>query len=134
MTPTAVVTEFLQRLEKLDVDAACDLLAEDVEYVNVSLPAIHGREGVRKTLRRLMVGERSGFEATIHAIAEDGDTVLTDRTDALVYGPVRAEFWVYGRFVVRDGQIVLWRDSFDWANVSAGVVKGLVRAALRRGR
>ena len=37
-TDVEVVEAFLQALEDLDVDAAADLLAEDVTYRNVPLP------------------------------------------------------------------------------------------------
>ena len=129
---TQLVLDFLQRLSGGDVDGACELLASDVEYINVSLPTINGRERVRAALGRMMSRRGAGFEVVVHASAADGDTVLTDRTDILVFGPVRIEFWVYGRFVVRDGQIAVWRDSFDWLNLSVATVRGLVRAALAR--
>ena len=128
---TELVLDFLHRLADKELDAACAVLASDVEYVNVSLPAIRGRERVRKALG-MLERRQTGFEVVIHAAAADGDTVLTDRTDVLVLGPVRIEFWVYGRFVVRDGEIAVWRDSFDWLNVTVGALRGAVRAALRR--
>lgn len=60
-----------------------------------------------------------------HAIAANGNTVLTERTDELILGPVKQRIWVYGRFDVIDGQIVLWRDSFDWLDVLVGLIRGL---------
>ena len=60
-----------------------------------------------------------------HTIAADGPTVLTERTDELIMGPVKQRIWVYGRFDVIDGQIVLWRDSFDWLDVLVGLVRGM---------
>ena len=39
---------------------------------------------------------RFGFEVKFHRIAEDGATVLTERTDALIIGPLRLQFWVCG--------------------------------------
>ena len=53
-----------------------------------------------------------GFEVKIHRIAVNGATVLTERTDALVFGPVRVQLWACGVFEVRDGRITLWRDYF----------------------
>ena len=49
----------------------------------------------------------------IHRIATDGNAVLTERTDALIFGPVRLQFWVCGTFEVRGGRITVWRDYFD---------------------
>jgi limonene-1,2-epoxide hydrolase len=129
---TALPLEFLGLLAKGDVDGACDLLAPDVEYINVSLPTIRGRERVRAALGRMMARKGAGFEVITHVAAADGDTVLTDRTDIIILGPVRVEFWVYGRFVIRDGQIAVWRDSFDWMNITVAVVRGVLRAIAKR--
>jgi limonene-1,2-epoxide hydrolase len=54
-----------------------------------------------------------GFEVKIHRIAADGNSVLTERTDALIVGPLRLQFWVCGIFEVHNGAITLWRDYFD---------------------
>ena len=35
-------------------------------------------------------------------------------------------FWVWGRFEVRDGKIVIWRDSFDWLDFTVGLLRGAV--------
>jgi len=59
-----------------------------------------------------------------HRVAVDGANVLTERTDALIFGPIRLQFWVCGTFEVHNGQITLWRDYFDSLDV-------LVKAPLR---
>ncbi len=130
-TEVQIVREFLGDLERLDVDAAVEWLADDVVYQNVPLPAARGRSAVEKQLRGL-ARYGSGFEARIHNIASDGSIVLTERTDVLVIGRVEAAFWVCGTFEVRDGHIVLWRDYFDYANVLWAFVKGAARAVLGR--
>ena len=40
-----------------------------------------------------------------------------------------SRFWVYGRFTVRDGQIAIWRDHFDWFDITAGIARGLLGLA-----
>jgi limonene-1,2-epoxide hydrolase len=123
--PTAVVERFLQLLAAADLDAAMKLVAPDVEYENVSLPTVHGRERMR---RLFGVGYRrgGGFEVYVHAISAAGTTVLTERTDVLKLGRLRVQLWVCGRFDVRDGQIVLWRDYFDWLNSAGAITRGLL--------
>ncbi len=125
----ATVREFLAALEDLDIDRAADCLSPDVHYQNVSLPAARGINAVTRQLRWL-AKYGTGFEAQIHHIAADGPFVLTERTDVLVAGDWRAEFWVCGTFEVHDGRIVLWRDYFDWANVLGAGVRGAGRAAV----
>jgi limonene-1,2-epoxide hydrolase len=71
-----------------------------------------------------------GFEVYLHSISADGPTVLTERTDVLTYGEMRVQLWVCGRFDVRDAQIVLWRDYFDWLNVAGAITRGLLGMAV----
>jgi hypothetical protein len=47
-TPTAVVERFLELLAAADLEGALQLVAADVEYENVSLPTVHGRERMRR--------------------------------------------------------------------------------------
>ncbi len=127
--PRAVVEAFLAALAASDLEGAMELLADDVRYVNVGLPAIVGRWRVRRAFDGLTRPNVS-FEVVNHAIATDGEIVLTERTDVISVGPFRAQFWVAGRFDVRDGEIVLWRDAFDFVDLTRGCVRGLVGIAL----
>lgn len=127
---TGVVQRFLDLLQVGDVDGATDLLAADVRYINVSLPTISGRDRVRRTLRTALALPGARFEVFVHVISVAGSSVLTERTDVLSCGPVRIQFWVCGRFDVVDGEIVMWRDYFDWWNFTTAAVRGLVGAVL----
>lgn len=118
------VRSFLEALEAEDLDAALDLVDEDLVYTNVSLPTLRGRDTLDRAFRPLL--GRGGFRVHFHNVASDGDVVLTERTDALILGPVHWQFWVYGRFEVVDGRITVWRDSFDWADVTVGLLRGVI--------
>lgn len=126
LTPTLVVERFLEFLRAGDVDRAVALLAVDVEYENVGLPTVRGRERVRQLFRATLGRAESGFEAYVHAISADGPTVLTERTDVLKVRRLHIQIWVCGRFDVHDGQIVLWRDYFDQMNIAAATIRGLL--------
>ena len=121
---------FLLLLEDGHIETATQLLAEDVDYINASLPTIRGRERVRRALTRTFGGPSAGFEVYFHAISADGSTVLTERTDVLVFGPVRIQIWVCGRFDVRDGEIVRWKDYFDWGDTIVATIRGLIGAVI----
>jgi limonene-1,2-epoxide hydrolase len=129
-TPTEIVTSFLDLLAKGDVDAACDLLADDVHYINVSLPVIRGQDRVRRVFRSMMARKGAGFEVYIHRIGLDGASVLTERTDVLIFGRVRMQIWVWGRFDVVDGKITMWKDYFDWWNCTVATVRGVLGAVV----
>lgn len=127
--PEMVVTRFLRALETQDHDAVEALLAPDLHYTNVSLPTLKGGKQVARLLRRTL-GKGTSFGVQMHHLAVNGDTVLTERTDALSIGPLHMAFWVCGTFQVRDGRIVVWRDYFDWLAVAKGVARGVIGIAL----
>lgn len=124
-SPQEVVEAFLAALADRDVETAKTLVDDDVEYVNVGLPAIRGREQIDK-VAGFFDRPEVGFEVYLHAISAEGPTVLTERTDVLLLGRMRVQFWVCGRFDVHDGKITLWRDAFDYVDVLRGTVRGLV--------
>jgi limonene-1,2-epoxide hydrolase len=124
--PKAVVERFLALLAAGDVDGAVDLLAVDVRYQNVGLPTVRGRERVRRLFRSAMRQPGASFEVYMHTISADGSSVLTERTDGLKVRRLRVQLWVCGRFDIQDGQIVLWRDYFDFANFTVALLRGLL--------
>lgn len=117
------VETFLYALQDEDFDTADGLLADNAEWHNVGYPTIRGRQRIIGLMRR---GQgRMGFEVKIHRIAADGNSVLTERTDALVFGPVRLQFWVCGTFEVHAGRITLWRDYFDTLDFVKAILRGI---------
>ncbi len=123
--PAGVVVAFFRAFEDDDVDAVVALVDEDIAYTNVSLPTVHGRARFEELTRRVLRPDRLGFRAHLTHVMSDGDVVLTDRVDELRVGRFAMRFWVYGRFVVRDGRISVWRDSFDWFDVTVAALRGL---------
>ena len=127
-TNARIVERFLFALSDQDFDTAGSLLADDVAYQNVGLPTIHGRARVVKLLSG-MEG-RMAFEVKFHRNVAEGSTVLNERTDALVLGPLRMQFWVCGVFEIRDGEITLWRDYFDFFDFTKSFLRGLAGIAI----
>ena len=123
--PQEVVEAFLASLAASDVERSAALVDDEIDYVNVGLPAVHGRDEMAQVFR-LLDRPNAGFEVYLHSISADGPVVLTERTDVILIGPVRIQFWVWGRFDVHHGRITLWRDSFDFVDVLRGTVRGLV--------
>jgi limonene-1,2-epoxide hydrolase len=117
------VETFLYAMQDEDFDTVDRLMADNIEWQNVGFPTIRGRQRIVGLMRR---GEgRMGFEVKIHRIAAEGNAVLTERTDALVFGPLRIQFWVCGTFEVHAGRITLWRDYFDMVDFLKGTVRGI---------
>ncbi len=136
LTPTSpetvdsvrTVEGFLNALQDEDFEAADAALDDNLVYENVGLPAIHGRHRAMQLFRR-MEG-RMRFEVKIHRIAADGAAVLTERSDAIIFGRLRLQFWVCGVFEVHDGRITLWRDYFDFFDMLKATARGIAALAL----
>lgn len=129
-----VVRDFLVRLQDEDIDGAIELLTEDVAWENVSLPTIRGRSNVERLFRKVnQFG--GGFRVHFENIAADGEVVLTERVDAITLGRFQHQFWVAGRFELREGRIAVWHDAFDWRDYTVGFVRalaGLISPRLNR--
>ncbi|HEX2284689.1 MAG TPA: limonene-1,2-epoxide hydrolase family protein [Mycobacterium sp.] len=118
------VETFLYALQDEDFETADAAMADNIEWQNVGFPTLRGRQRIIKLFRR---GQgRMGFEVKIHRIAAEGNAVLTERTDALIVGPLRVQFWVCGVFEVHAGRITLWRDYFDMYDFVKGTLRGVV--------
>ena len=128
--PRDVVVALLRATETGDPEQVVAHMADDVVWQNVPLPPARGKATVAKQLRAMHKVVQD-VEVRIHNIAANGDVVLTERTDVIGRGAWRAEFWVCGTFVVRDGKVVLWRDYYDNATFVFACLKGLVRAAVK---
>ena len=118
------VENFLNALQDQDFATFERLLDADIVYQNVGLPTVRGGARVAKMMRA--VEGRMGFEVKFHRNVAEGATVLNERTDAIVFGPLRLQFWVCGVFEVHDGRITLWRDYFDTFDMFKATLRGLV--------
>jgi limonene-1,2-epoxide hydrolase len=127
-TNSGTVEAFLFALRDQDFETADALLADDIVYQNVGLPTIRGRARVMKMMRA-MEG-RMRFDVKIHRNVGEGTTVLNERTDAIVMGPLRLQFWVCGVFEVHDGRITLWRDYFDLFDMFKATLRGIIGIAV----
>jgi limonene-1,2-epoxide hydrolase len=122
------VETFLYALQDEDFATADSALADNIVWQNVGFPTIRGRERIMKLFRR---GEgRFGFEVKIHRIAAEGNAVLTERTDALIIGRLRLQFWVCGVFEVHAGRITLWRDYFDMFDFTKATLRGIAATVI----
>jgi limonene-1,2-epoxide hydrolase len=122
--PAAVVVRFLDGW-RTSLDGAADFLAPGAKWMNNSLPAVRGRERIRKVVRALE-WINTEVDVYVHTISVEGSTVMTERTDVLTWGPMRVQFWVCGRFDVEKGQIVYWQDYFDYLTLLAATARGLL--------
>ena len=124
-SPTETVMTFLAMLEKpggFETGVRAFFTAE-TNYKNVGMS---DTTGIEETLAFLAQFEGatgiSYLEVDMLAIAETGNTVLTERIDRLYAadGSLIMAPAVMGTFEVADGKLRAWRDYFDTAAVAAG--------------
>lgn len=113
MTPTEIVTAFVDAWNRMDWDKVADLLSEDVVYHNIPMEPIHGRAAAREAFVAMAP---EGVDWRILNIAENGNVVLTERVDDFdLPGGKHLSVPVMGTFEITDGRISAWRDYFDLA-------------------
>jgi limonene-1,2-epoxide hydrolase len=117
MTPEETVDEFIARVVGLDLDAACELLTDDVEYDNVPMGKNIGPDALKAFLGGMGTGVDE-VQFVVHRQAASGDVVINERTDRFRVGERWFDLPVAGVFELRDGKIALWRDYFDMAPVN----------------
>jgi limonene-1,2-epoxide hydrolase len=112
MTPSEVVDAFIAAIERKDVTAAGELVADDVSYENMPMDPIVGRDAMVQVLE--------GFLAPANEVSwpctrqvEVGNVVINERLDRFQIGDGWLELPIAGVFEVVDGKITLWRDYFD---------------------
>jgi limonene-1,2-epoxide hydrolase len=117
LSPEQIVRDFLATLEARDIDGLVSKCTEDIVYANVPVPPHRGRAAVREFLS-FNFKKCSEAESTIHniAVTKDGGCVLTERTEALIFGDKRVQATFMGIFEIRDGLISAWRDYWDMAS------------------
>jgi len=120
MTTGELVTAFIRALEHKDFDTACSMVTADCEYDNVPFAKVYGPDGIRSVLEPFL-GGCTGVDWVVHYQAETGDVVMNERTDRFEVGGSWKELRVAGLFIVRDGQIALWRDYFDQGQFTAAM-------------
>ena len=119
MTPLETVNEFIRRVCDKDIDGACELVSDDVEYDNVPMGKQYGPDGIKTFLGPMVTG-LDQVEFIVHRETATGTTVMNERTDRFVSGDKQHDLPVMGVFEIDgDGKIALWRDYFDMAPVNA---------------
>jgi limonene-1,2-epoxide hydrolase len=102
-------------LDRLNFDAVAghctdDCVYEDVPFVEAT---VTGPAAIRAKLE-LGLGTLERIPTTIHELAENGETILVERTEVWHHRRgERATLRVAAVFKFRDGKITLWRDYWD---------------------
>ena len=116
--PGELVTRFIDAIVASDLDTASSLISDHIEYDNVPMGKVNGKEAFRSTLGPFLASA-SEIEWIIHHQVASGDlnggVVMNERVDRFKMAGGWMELPVAGLFVVHEGLITLWRDYFDLA-------------------
>ena len=127
-SPTETVMEFLAMCEKPGgfADAVRAFFTPQTRYINVGMTDSTGiEEGIAVLQSFETAMGAASLKVDMLALAEQGNTVLTERIDHLLGadGQPAMSLAVMGIFEVKDGLICGWRDYFDTAG-TAGTASG----------
>ena len=123
MSNLDVVNSFLKVAAQRDYDAARELVTDDLEYQNMMLPPVIGKDAMVETLEFLLAMCESSEWKVLREVA-NGDLVMNERVDSFVKDGVSYDLPVAGVFTLRDGKIAVWHDYFDLATITTAM--GLV--------
>ena len=110
-SPSDVVRSFIAAWNANDLERIVAHLHPEVIYHNIPVAPIHGRAAVRAYL-----GSKGGFDWVnwkLLAIAETGNTVLTEPVDDFGVSGASISLPVMGTFETEGELIRAWRDYFD---------------------
>ena len=116
MTPQQTVEAFIDHWNACDIDAMLSLCADGIVYHNIPMEPVNGTAAMREMVAGFLA-DIAACDWQTHAIAANGNTVLTERTDGFTFKDGRhAAIRVMGTFEVgANGLITHWRDYFDMA-------------------
>ena len=111
----ALIERFWQDVYERNFEKAGSYFAEDGLYEDVPAPDA-GARGPAAVAKRLRIGLEpiEGYVHHLHRMVAEGDSVITEHTEDWHFhtGEVVSLPFV-SVHVIRDGQIVLWRDYWD---------------------
>lgn len=129
MTPMDTVRAFIGTWTDCDMDAMLAMLSDDVIWHNIPMPPTEGKPAVKAAVDAFMANIE-GCYWEVHAIAENANVVLTERTDNFTFANGHtASIRVMGTFELDgEGRIARWRDYFDMGEFQTGFAAAMGQA------
>jgi len=124
---TAVVLKFLDAQSKRDLDLMCDLVTDDIVYINEPHPpcrTIKGRDMFRDVFAcsPCIWCSEANLEVLFYSRSKD-HTVFTERLDQFLVNGKWLSIPICGYFKLRNGKIYLWKDYWDYSKYRTFVDK-----------
>src|SRR5207248_1571833 len=104
-----LIRDFCEAWSRKDIDELLEYFTEDAVYHNIPVEPAKGHEAIRGVMM-LFVPLSKEIRFEIRHLAEEGNTVLTERVDTFVMDGGTISLPVMGTFEVEHGKIKAWRD------------------------
>lgn len=128
---TTVVMQFFDGINKLDVDTAVDVFADNGTFTAIGAQPL-GKDGLRKLLQGLLDAFEPGLRVQVHAIVEKDDIVMVRGEGDIRLKAGGTYNNTYMWFIrLKDGKAVEWEEFCDGAvveNSFGSPISGLVAA------
>ncbi len=109
-----VVRSFCESWLKRDLDEILSHVTDDMEYHNIPVPVIVGKENVAVVFK-MFLELMHHLDLEITNIMSEGNKVFTERVDRMTAQSGHTDLPVGGYFEVRDGKIAVMHEYFNLA-------------------
>ena len=109
-----VVRSFCESWLKRDLDEILSHVTDDMEYHNIPVPVVVGKENVAVVFKYFL-DLMHHLDLEITNIMSQGNKVFTERVDRMTATSGHTDLPVGGYFEVRDGKIAVMHEYFNLA-------------------
>jgi limonene-1,2-epoxide hydrolase len=109
-----VVRSFCESWLKRDLDEILSHVTDDMEYHNIPVPVIVGKENVAVVFKYFL-DLMHHLDLEITNIMSEGNKVFTERVDRMTAKTGHTDLPVGGHFEIRDGKIAVMHEYFNLA-------------------
>jgi limonene-1,2-epoxide hydrolase len=120
------VMDFLHAQSIRDLNKMCDLVDDNIVYINEPHPpdrAIKGKARFREVFADspCIWCEKANLQVLQSSYEEGSDTVFVERLDQFFIDGVWLAIPICGYLKVKNGKVILWKDYWDYAKYKAFV-------------
>lgn len=119
------VESFFRACEALDFDKSMTFVSEKCVYRNMPFHTASGKKNILRDLKLMSIGMRR-FNVDMINIVSNDEIVMTERLDTLEGLFYKIDIPLMGILKVEQGQIVEWRDYFDWSSMLGNFGKSIL--------
>ena len=119
-----VAVQAFSYIQNGQVDDAIALFADEAEFHNPLLPALKGKKNIGRVLSLVFGKMLHKAEFKDMRVCITGNVAMVERTEVFHFSQrVNMGVPIVATITIENGQIVEWRDYFDWATMVTATLK-----------